>query len=96
MKHRKDKTPILYKKYLEDHREELEKQEITEKLDLDADAIIVKKIPASIRILQISIDMLMVICKIGIALGVIALLSLAATVLLNAPLRVLVFEYLGF
>jgi len=93
MRKKKTKPKILYEKYLEDHKEELELQQLGEQLQTDA--VVVKKMTTGAKILQLSVDVLVTLLKfIGIAM-VLALLSLAVTVLINEPLREYVLKYFG-
>lgn len=85
---------MLYKKYLEDHKEELEKQQLEEQLHTDA--VVVKKMTTGAKIAQLSADIAITLLKLIATILVLALLSLAATVLLNEPLREYVLGYLGF
>lgn len=93
MKRKKKNPSILYKKYLESHKDEKEKKELEEKLN--ADAVIVKKVSSGVRMIQLAADAARVLAKLLLTVFILALLSLAMTVLLNAPLRQMVFEYLG-
>ncbi len=93
MRKKKTKPKILYEKYLEDHKEELELQQLGEQLQTDA--VVIKKMTTGAKILQLSADVLVTLLKfIGIFM-VLALLSLAVTVLMNEPLREYVFGYFG-
>lgn len=83
----------MYKKYLEEHKEELEKRQLEEQLQMDA--VVIKKLTTGAKAAQLSVDMILTILKIIAVVIVLALLSLAVTVLLNEPLRKLVFNYFG-
>lgn len=82
----------MYKKYLEEHKEELEKRQLEEQLQTDA--VVVKKLTVGAKAAQLSVDIIITVLKIIATVIVLALLSLAVTVLLNEPLRKLVFEYM--
>lgn len=92
MKKKKIKQKILYAKYLEEHKEELEKKQIEEKLQ---EPVIVKKMTSGAKLLQVLYDGTVMLLKISGILLVLILLSLAVTVLANTPLREYVLEYLG-
>lgn len=91
---KKSKPKILYTKYLEEHKEELERQELEEKLNTDA--VIVNKLTAGAKTAQLIGDIIRNGFKILFTLIIMGLLSLAVTVLINEPLRKVVFEYFGF
>lgn len=91
MKKKKIKQKILYAKYLEEHKEELEKKQIEEKLQ---EPVIVKKMTSGAKLLQVLYDGTVMLLKISGILLVLILLSLAVTVLANTPLREYVLEYL--
>ena len=91
---KKRKPKILYLKYRAEHQEEQEKQELKERLN--AEAVVVNKLTAGAKLAQILADVLRWSVRIMLAGAVLALLSLAVTVLLNEPLRKVVFEFLGF
>lgn len=92
MKKKKIKQKILYAKYLEEHKEELEKKQIEEKLQ---EPVIVKKMTSGAKLLQVLYDGTVMLLKISGVGIVLILLSLAVTVLVNAPLREYVFRYFG-
>lgn len=79
---------------MENHKEDQEKKELEEKLDIDA--VVIKKVPAGVRTIQMAIDIVRVLVNAILAIFILALLSLAVTVLINEPLRQMVFDYLGF
>lgn len=92
MKKKKIKQKILYAKYLEEHKEELEKKQIEEKLQ---EPVVVKKMTSGAKLLQVLYDGTIALLKI-LGVGIILiLLSLAVTVLVNTPLREYVFRYFG-
>lgn len=91
---KKNKPKILYTKYLAEHKEGLERQELEEKLN--ADAIVVNKLTAGAKTAQLAGDIGRGVLKILFAVLIMGLLSLAVTVLINEPLRRVVFEYFGF
>jgi len=93
MRKKKERPHILYRKYVENHKEELEKQELKERLNTDR--IVVKKVSAGAKIAQLTVDILRISVKVIIMIAVLALLSLAVTVLINPALRKMVFHYLG-
>lgn len=93
MKKKKVKPKILYEKYLEEHKEELELQQLSKQLQTDA--VVVNKMTTGAKIAQISADMAVTLLKVIGAIIVLALLSLAVTVLVNEPLREYVFGYFG-
>lgn len=92
MKKNHNKPRILYKKFLEEHKDEFEKRKLEE--ELQADTVVVKKITTGAKLAQLSVDVLAELLKILGFIIILALLSLAVTVLINEPLREYVLEYL--
>lgn len=93
MKKNHNKPKILYKKFLEEHKDEFEKRKLEE--ELQADTVVVKKMTTGAKLAQLSADVLAEVLKIIGLIIILALLSLAVTVLINEPLREYVLGYLG-
>lgn len=90
-KKRKNHKKILYLKWLEEHKEAAELAEISEKVRVDKDKIIVKKESTMAKMLDYFVNGLIVFIKIAVVLVFMALISLAVTVLINPTLRETVF-----
>lgn len=89
---KKHKKNWLYVKYQEEHQAAEEKEEAGRKTGIDKEKIVVKKVSAAGRALEILYEVGTHVLK-GVAyLLIMAMLSLAVTVLLNEELRNTVFE----
>ena len=84
----------LYEKWLEDHKKEEEQENISRKIGIEKDKVVVKKVSFSGKLLEIATDMLFKAVFGLVTITAVVLMSLGATVLLNAELRTIVFEAL--
>lgn len=84
----------LYEKWLEDHKKEEEQENISRKIGVEKDKVVVKKVSFLGKLLEIATDLLFKVVFGLITITAVALMSLGATVLLNPELRTIVFETL--
>lgn len=94
MKTRKGERSILYKKWKEEHREEQEKETISQNIGINKEKIVVKKVSTVARTLEVAQETFFRVARIAVYAVVMLLASLGATVLLNAELRKVVMETL--
>lgn len=94
MKTRKGERSILYKKWKEEHREEQEKETISQNIGINREKIVVKKVSTVARTLEMAQETVFKVVRVAVCAVVMLLASLGATVLLNAELRKVVMETL--
>lgn len=92
MKRKKKENPILYKKYLQNHQEMEEIQEIKEMVGEKSDAIVVQKISMAGKLLQLISDVLLFLLRTAAIAVIVSLIALGVTVLLNPNLRNILIE----
>lgn len=81
----------LYEKWLEEHAQDKEKEKISKKIGVGKEKIVVKKVSAGGKALEIITDIFVKGIYIITMLIIMLLVSLAVTILLNADLRNYVF-----
>lgn len=80
----------LYEKWREEHKKEEEQEEISKKLGVEKEKIIVKKVPLMAKAFEVLTDICVKIIFASFLATAVGLASLGATVLLNPDLRVYV------
>ena len=84
----------LYEKWLEEHRQEEEKANISQKIGVEKDKVIVQKVSFWGKALEIMTDLFFKLLAGILAVTIFSLISLALTVLINPDLRNYVFDYI--
>lgn len=84
---KKHKAPVLYMKYLQEQKEKDEIERISEELGADEEKIVVTKIPAGARFLELFGAALRIGVKVLFIAIVFGLASIGLTVLCNSYLR---------
>ena len=83
----KKRKLALYEKYLQDSREDKEKETLAEQVGRSADSIVIQKVSTGGKIIEKVLDIAYLAGKIFITITIIGLISLAVTVLINHDLR---------
>lgn len=94
MKTRKGERSILYRKWKEEHREEQEKETISQDIGINKEKIVVKKVSTVARALEMTQEIFFRVVRVAVYTAAMLLASLGGTVLLNAELRKIVLETL--
>ncbi len=94
MKSKKGDRSILYKKWKEEHREEQERETLSQDIGINKEQIVVKKVSTMARALEITQEIFLKTIRAALYAAVMLLASLGMTVLLNAELRKTVMETL--
>lgn len=94
MKNKKAERSILYQKWKEEHREEQEKETLSQDIGITKEQIVVKKVSTMTRVLEITQEIFFKTIRVAVYTAVMLLASLGMTVLLNAELRKIVMETL--
>lgn len=91
---KKNERSILYKKWQENHRDALEKEEIGRNIGISGEKIVVKKISTLARVLEILQEVFFKVARVFVYICITLLSSLGLTVVLNGELRTFVFGVL--
>ena len=89
---KKKQAPVLYEKYLEDQKEQKEREKISEELEVPEEKIVVAQISTGSRILELFGAGLKTALRILGILAVFILASIGLTVLCNSYLRTTFFD----
>lgn len=85
---------ILYEKYKKEKQEQEEKKDISTKLGVDEEKVVVKKVSTFSKIVEILTEILFKIFKLLLYIVVCILASIGLTVLINGELRNMFFDIL--
>lgn len=90
------KKVILFRKYKEEHKELMETQKIAEKMQVEKDKIVVKKVSFAGKLFEVMMDLFYRIGKIIMWLLAVIIMSTGTVALLNPTIREIILRYLPF
>lgn len=90
------KKTILLKKYKEEHKDKLEVKKVADKMQVETDKIVVKKVSFAGKIFEIIMDLFYRLGKVAVFLVVCGLMTLGAIAFINPQIRDIVLNYLPF
>lgn len=88
----KPQKNILYKRYLQGQEEVQEQKEISQKIGIETEKIVVKKVSTTAKIIEIFEEVFFKVIKAVFYVALCILASIGSTVLINGELREFFFE----
>lgn len=90
------KRVILFRKYKEAHKDWVETQRVAEKMQVEADKIVVKKVSFAGKFFEVVMDLFYRVGKVVVWLLACIIMSTGMVALLNPSIREIILNYLPF